>query len=180
MAKRREQQEQQEVLADKHLGIIAQRALHYWHLFPPGVKAYFDAEDLISEVVLQVVKSSRRFNPERAQASTFVWWVADNHCKTLLSRYSTMKHTSMVPLEEELRQFADPIPPASLLRAMDGVESLLADAGNSPSGIMEYLEALFTGIRKRNWPEEIREEFLSLARKHHVNYDDFRLVLSRI
>lgn len=167
-------------LAEKHLGIIAARVLHYWWLLPPRVRAYFDAEDMISEVVLQVVKSSGKFDPLRSRETTFVWWVANNHCLTLLHKLSSIRYQIEEVLEEGELSFAHPASGLRLQEALAGVERILQElAYSSDSDLGEYLDRLFSG-KPGHWPQSLRNELLKRALRHGVSYEDFRLVLAAV
>lgn len=76
-----------EDLVLKNLGIIAGRAIHWWKFLPEEVRATYDVDDLISDCVLQCIRAAKKYKKKRAMTTTFVWWVSDNRCKSILAYY---------------------------------------------------------------------------------------------
>jgi DNA-directed RNA polymerase specialized sigma24 family protein len=131
-------------LAEKHLGLIAQRVLHYWWMLPARVRAWYDADDMVAEVVLHVFRVSSRHDSARAKESTWVWWVATNKCKSILSHHQTLQYAACV--EEELTEetaenfssFED-VDRQRLFAACNAVERTI-EAG--PVGVRELLDRI--------------------------------------
>jgi len=168
------------ILIEEHLGIVAGRALRYWQLLPDNVKAYYDPDDMVMDVVTHIVRyAARKYDPQRKYCpSTFVWWVADNQCKTLLTKYSSRKYQTVeLPDEEEMPQFFSNAETLVRLReAMVRVERVLKGAVGTPLAL--YLDNLLYGHPLWKWPPPICMQFLDLSHRCRVGYEDFRLILA--
>lgn len=168
----------QQLLIEDHLGIIASFSLYYWRLLPPQVQAYFDGDDMISEVVLQVLSKVNKFDPARSRPSTFVWRVTENHCRTILARYRRPQYApDPLPLESESPKTYTAPPDRSIrvLEALSNVERVFVDA-QYLDDVGDGLDALFRR-KPCYWTTDMKKEFRKLVQKHNVHYDDFRLVL---
>ena len=139
----------------KNLGIIAQRSLYYWRMLPADVRAYYDAEDMISEAVVQVVTALRRYRKNRSCPTTFIWYVASNECKEILQRYSAQKRTALSTTSFSTG-FDLPAPSkARLLEAKDSVQALIAHGSDDAR---QFLEEVFCHGRRRVPSQEVIEE----------------------
>ncbi len=167
-------------IVTSNLGIIMKLAYKYWRMLPPAVMAHFDVEDMISEIVTHVVKVSYAYHKRRGMSSTFVWKVAENHCKVILQKYSTKKRRAFQVLPEEvLATMSAPDSILKLTEARHGVEQVIRFASdNLRRALSDLLEGgdLFSLKYNRAAREELRE----LAHVHHVSFNDFCLVMGRM
>lgn len=165
-----------EIAVESYLGIIAQRVLKWWKFLPAEVKATYSIDDMIGDVVIQVIKSARKkFDPKRAKASTFVWWVANNECLTILSRYKTKKRGigMNVPMIDEVsRKLSSPDGALRLLQAKTNIEEMIYIA--SPSS-QDFIDAALNGRRCKP-SMAVRQELQEIAKAKGVTFSDFLLV----
>ena len=165
--------------ATDHFGIIAKLSFRYWKLLPPHVRSFFDVEDMISEVTLQVVIASQKYSPRRGRPSTFVHNVAENHCHTIVGKHKLKKRlaTEVIPLELLGPRLVSPSEALLWRESRMAVEKILADASFN---LRNALEA-FLSVRqiKRIHRCDI-EELKLLVRKHGVTYQNLHFVLNRI
>ena len=160
-------------IATRHLGIIAARALYHWRRLPPSVQAGYDPEDMIGDVVLKVVRVSARYSAKRAKEVTWVWWVADNECKAIVSKYSCKKRGAdkISPLPEDF-QLAGPQSERRVVESRNAVERTIQFA---PDAARDLLSRLLTGrVRGRVDPETV-ESLRQAARSQRATLGDFML-----
>ncbi len=171
-------------MASRHLGIISQRALAHWRRLPAAARSWYDVEDMIGDVVLHVVRVSRKHDPAKARESTWVWHVADNRCRTIVHHYRTKQYAACETVE--LTPFLEGRVRAesTLCRreSIDVVERVL-EAGSD--AVCDLLEMLFSGkvepcaaldayLRK---DASVVEELRSLVRDCGATLDDFSAAL---
>ena len=160
-------------IATRHLGVISQRCLYHWRHLPPSVQAGYDPEDMIGDVVLKVVRVSARYSAKRAKEVTWVWWVADNECKAIVSKYSCKKRGAdkISPLPEDF-QLVGPQSERHAVESRNAVERTIQFA---PDAARDLLSRLLTGrIRGRVDPETV-ESLRQVARSQHATLGDFML-----
>jgi hypothetical protein len=165
-------------LVQNNLGIIAGRALHYWQKLPASVKVYYDAEDMINDVVAHVVRVSSRYRASAGRSSTWCWRVSENYCKDLLyKRFLAKKQGAYLTIAFENDQSSylpDPKSFLELQEARVGVERIFEFGSDQ---LKEILEGLFTGTACVHFLQDgVVQEFRRLAKAHHVHINDFRLV----
>lgn len=173
-------------LAQKHLGIIAQRSI-YWHRnLPSHVKNSYDVEDMISDVVIHVIKRAHRHNITRGKESTFVWHTADNYCMSILTHYKTKQYTACgtVELTPELMRSKAISHLASdedrFCHALNAVERVIEFASDQ---LLNLIEQIFTGtIDLQNFrsssthTNDLFEELKKIAKSQSATIDDFLYV----
>lgn len=131
-------------LAEKHLGVIYARCLHYYRHLPVYVRNFYDVDDFAEEVILHVHRRSGRYDPTRAKEVTWVYWVADNYCKTRLS-HLTRKRRFNEPTEITPGVSRRLSAESHLERreARDGVEKVIA---RSSEAALELLSQILNGL----------------------------------
>ena len=176
--------------AEKHLGIIAQRAHVYWRRLPAGARNYYDIDDMIADVVLHIWKRASSYNPKRAQESTWVWRVADNRCKEICAHYLSQKYTAcgesdllidLLETRETSQEHCIPhrgILPANrdagrLREACEAVERMIEFGSDA---VQDLLEQILCGhLRSRPSPDTV-VELKACAKKHSVRLRDLEMV----
>jgi hypothetical protein len=137
------------------------------------VQAGYDPEDMIGDVVLKVVRVSARYSAKRAKEVTWVWWVADNECKAIVSKYLCKKRGAdkISPLPEDF-QLVGPQSERHAVESRNAVERTIQFA---PDAARDLLSRLLTGrIRGRVDPETV-ESLRQVARSQHATLGDFML-----
>jgi len=173
--------------AVRHLGIIVQRVNFWYRSLPGAARNSYDFEDMVSEVTLHVCTKAHKYSAEKAKESTWVFYVADNCCREILSRYNTRSRHAV-----EEREFADLT--AKDIRkhlSVESFESFLRERmafnvverviEQSSDQLRELLAILLQGDvhRKKDLPRNISglvEELRMRARQQHASFDDFLLV----
>jgi len=178
--------------ASDYIGIITKLSLRYWRKLPPHVQSFFDAEDMVSEVVLSVLVASQRYDPARAAPSTFVHCVAENHCRTLVSKHELKKRFSSEivsfddlqrwsrptnQVRKDIHNWSRPDRGIQCAESRMAMERLIADASEN---LRRALWSFFTSrqLSKFHGPE--LSEFRMLVAKHRISAGDLRLVFSII
>ncbi len=160
-----------------YIGLIAMIALRHWRRLPAHVAAVVSVDDMVDEVLLHLVTASRKYNPKRgASPVTFVHWVAENQCRTLVKHHlcarrfspQTVPWTDMATAPDRCLRY---------LEARATVERMLADAS---VGLRRALQAFLRTRRYRDWEPSILEEVQALVAKHHVSYGDLWLILNSV
>jgi hypothetical protein len=132
-------------------------------------------EDFIGEVVVHVVKNSPRYNPGIAKDSTWVWHVAENKCKAILSHYQKMKYVNCetVALSSEMESYIAS-PKANLERreAMNVVERVIEYASDAA---LELLESILTGRAPKNPDPTAVEDLKEAAQRCSARLRDFEI-----
>jgi len=137
------------------------------------VQAGYDPEDMIGDVVLKVVRVSARYSAKRAKEVTWVWWVADNECKGIVSYYACKKRGAekMSPLPEDF-QLAGPDRERRVVESRNAVERTIQFA---PDAARDLLSRLLTGrVRGKVDPETV-ESLRQAARAQRATLGDFML-----
>jgi DNA-directed RNA polymerase specialized sigma24 family protein len=176
-------------LAEKHLGIIAQRVFVYWKLLPESVRSYYDADDMIGDVVLQVWRVSPRYDPKRAKESTWIWHVANNQCRSILARYRLQKYATiqaadlMTAVTEKASSAhashsainGNPatVEGVRLREAYDAVERVIQSGS---AALRDFLQQVFHQKLRRKPPHEILNELREVSRRCRASLSDFEIV----
>lgn len=163
------------------LGIILKVVLRYWGKLPAYAKASYEPEDMVADVLVKMVQSSQTtpYSPRRASPSTYVFTLAERHCKTILSHYTTQKRMVFTAPIESVRGVRANNSDVRFVEVRTSVERFIYDA---PPLVRRTLESIVSGkggIPKRITPE-VRQQFLSHAHKHGLGYSDFRAVLAGV
>lgn len=181
-------------MAVRHLGIITQRVVK-WHKFlPQSTRNHYDIEDMVSDVVMHVLAHSPKHTVARGRESTFVWWVADNKCKSILKLWQKqMRAGAPVRVEEDgvvymrgscmtvelsdvmARKLICIDDGPEFVRALNAVELVIE---YSSDAVLELLECLLSGtLNKRDVPVELIHELRATTTKHGATLDDFMHVM---
>lgn len=188
----KEEAAEKTVLADKHLGIIVSKCIHFYRAVPPWAQHYYDLEDMIGEVVVHIVKNSGQYDSNIAKEVTFVGNVAENQCKSILSRFYTARETgglteegnpkieqkALTPLLE-LHIPDDPdVPVYNEIQFQISVDAVEAVIEFGSDALLDLIERIFSRTIPQNWKADPKlvDEFRTLARKHHASVDDFLFV----
>lgn len=169
-------------LAQRHLGIIAQRAIFWHRTLPDSVKIYYDVEDMIGEVVLHVIKRSHLHNIARGKESTFVWHTADNRCMSILMHYKTKQFTACGTVEltpELMKSTSIPNTQSDIefSNSLNAVERVIEFASDR---LLTLIEQIFTGtVELQNfrssstYTNDTFEEFKKIAASQSATLEDF-------
>lgn len=168
-------EQKRRTLAEKHLGIIAERCKRHWASLPPRVRASYDMEDMLGDAVAHVLTVQHKHDPKRAKESTFVFHVADNKCKSILAKYSSKKVTPPGELLdlEDLSAIEDPDAEARLQEAKNAVERVIERGSDRVCDVVEFLVYGRGGERVN---AEGAAELKSTARSCGALFEDFYLV----
>ena len=160
-------------IATRHLGVISQRCLYHWRRLPPSVQAGYDPEDMIGDVVLKVIRVSARYSAKRAKEVTWVWWVADNECKAIVSKYACKKRGAdkISPLPEDF-QLAGPERERRVVESRNAVERTIQFA---PDAARDLLSRLLTERVRGHVDPETVESLRQAARSQRATLGDFML-----
>jgi DNA-directed RNA polymerase specialized sigma24 family protein len=188
-----------ETITTDNLGIISGRAIHYHRFLPLHVRRHYEADDMINDCCLHVFRQAAegKYDPAKAKPVTWCYHVADNHCKTILSHWSSQKYTNYETAElEPLLRFVERDVTASTKRAIATIEAAVAtevpqmlteDSANAVEGVLrhatpwmrELLEQLLCGMLDRMSAPPDKEcfyELQGLAAKYGATLRDFELV----
>ena len=114
--------------------------MHWWRYLPPCVKGYYDPEDMIQEAVLHVVRQKAKYRPT-CKESTWVWWVAENKCLSILSHYNSQKlNACVVELESKHSPSI-----GSIERRRSSVEAIERVIERSSDQVLDLLEKILDG-----------------------------------
>ena len=125
--------------------------------------------------MLRVVRFAHKFNPARAKDSTFVWHLADNCCRGLLSHYQTQQYSacetlSIEPEMEERLSIPSQLELSSSFNVVEKVIEMGSDA------VCDLLDQIFSkGVQERPSRAAV-EELRSLAQRCGATLEDFRRV----
>lgn len=161
-------------IATRHLGIIASCCITHWKRFPLDVKTFYDLEDMISDVVLHVVKVAEKYDARKAKESTWVHHVSSNYCKTLVSmrkvkRFSACQTVELTPAQElSLKALSM----EEVDRAIDAVEAFISIASD---GALDLLEQVLEG-RLFEIPYRSIEDFRAASARSRLTLRDLELV----
>ena len=134
-------------IAVRNLGIISQRALWWYRYLPQSVRNFYDAEDMIAEVVLHVVSNASKYLP-KCKESTWVWWVAERRCLSILSHYNRKKiNVFTVELDDKTLPSTASIERRRM--ALDAVERVLEYSSDRVLNLIEQLLDGSETVRKR-------------------------------
>jgi DNA-directed RNA polymerase specialized sigma24 family protein len=188
-----------ETITTDNLGIISGRAIHYHRFLPLHVRRHYEADDMINDCCLHVFRQAAegKYDPAKAKPVTWCYHVADNHCKTILSHWSSQKYTNYETAElEPLLRFAERDATAPTKRAIATIEAAIAtevpqmlteDSVNAVEGVLrhaapwmrELLEQLLCGRLDRVSAPPDKEcfyELQELAARYGATLRDFELV----
>lgn len=161
-----------------HLGIVTKVASRYWRRLPPQVAASVDIEDMISEILMKLVMVSHLYDPTRGGPSTFVWRIAENHCRVIVKRMCCLKHCPPTSVSwEDLPGFGALDGGQRFAEARTGVERLLECASTE---LRTAVQKFLLTREYRPWRPSLLSEIRGLTRRFGISYSDFLLVLREV
>ena len=162
-------------LVNRHLGIIAKHCGRFWRLLPAETRAFYDVEDMISDVVIHVLRRSQQYDASIAKESTWVWHIAENRCKSIVGHYQTKQYTACktVELTTEVK---DSIHYSTRREseAKSAVERMIQYGSDE---VRDFLDRLFNSKRITIIPVY---ELQTLAKQYSVTLTDLMIVLRRV
>jgi hypothetical protein len=155
-----------------NLGVVCRIAYSYWQKLPPAARAFMDLDDMISDVVTHLAAVANRYDGT-CSPSTFVWVVASNYCKGVLSYYASSKRRAVVVPPEHARHIGchGGLPRVELALM---ARKLLAMA--SPE-LRRELVRFSRNRRYRPLSPGLMDELRQLVRAIGANFDEFRTIL---
>jgi DNA-directed RNA polymerase specialized sigma24 family protein len=161
------------------IGIVTKVAVKHWRRFPQHIRNAYDLEDLVSEIVAKLVVESPRWDSTRGQASTFVWTLAENICKSIATAYLSQKRKHYPVELKEVRRNSSIAMDVHWMESRRDFEALLRDASE------ELRDTLGTFIEQRpkrghGFNEPMLEELQQLVKKHHISREAMQLLLHRV
>lgn len=157
-----------------NLGIFVRVATKYWHRFPPALRATYGVDDLVSEITVQVFRQRHRYDPKRGARSTFVWCLAENHCRSLQQAFQQQKRQGVI-LSMDSVVLGTQCLVHRRGEALGALESVLQDASLE---LRELLQAFLYLQHRPRWPQTARTELKRLLCKHQVSLEQFSLALA--
>ena len=107
-----------------------------------------DAEDLVQDVFLRVIRSAHTYDPRRASFRTWLFGIARNHCIDKMRRRSKIR---MVPLEgsaEQDRHKDGLVPEEAIVDDREDVEGTVAQAALIEAG-RDCIQELVNGNERQ-------------------------------
>jgi len=161
----------------KYMPMLYQKVRQTWWKLPPSVRGWVELEDMVEEAILLVYRDVLpRFDPTRAQLSTFLWWTLDNHHKTVLQHYYAGKRmvVDVYPVVNcgEIRPFYEVVEAAAtiFLSASRNLQNYM---------IRWFLDAARIKVQQsRNYCSAVKE-MQRLCRHYHFSYSDFKQIRLR-
>ncbi len=159
------------------------------------MRSYYDADDMISDVVMHVLAQSPKHDATRGKESTFVWWTADNKCKCILKFYQKqIRAGAPVQVEDEYgnvftrgscvtvelsptmtRTLTCEDEGPEFVRALNAIERVIEFSSDA---VCDLLEKLLTGtLTRREISTDLIGELRTTATQHGATLDDFMRVL---
>jgi hypothetical protein len=175
---KRFKKEEEDDISARHLGIISGRCLYWWRKLPARARAWYDAEDMISEVRAHVWRKQTMYDAAKARESTWIHHVADNCCLSILLHMKTMKYAACetVDLEtmtpRQIGKCAEALATQSdeeLAESANVVERVLMIGSD---GVLDLLQLIFEG-RAREASRESFDDLVKTARRCGASADDF-------
>jgi DNA-directed RNA polymerase specialized sigma24 family protein len=138
------------------------------------VKASYDIEDMIGDVVLRIWRQRLKYNPKRARESTWVTMTARGECLNILYKSQRLKYQACttVELTADLERT---VPGNSTQRtaiAKDAVERVIEFSSDA---VLNFLQQLFSGTVTQV-PTYVVEELKSTCKRCGASLEDFQLV----
>jgi len=161
----------------KYMPMLYSKVRQTWWKLPPSVRGWVELEDMVEEAILLVYRDVLpRFDPTRAQLSTFMWWTLDNHHKTVLQHYYASKRmiVDVYPVVSctEIRPFHEVVEAAAaiFLSASKNLQNYM---------IRWFLDAARIKTQQsRSYRSAIRE-MARLCREYHFSSSDFNQIRLR-
>jgi len=131
---------------------------------------------MISEVVLHVYRNRGCYNPQRAKESTWVWHVADNKCKVILSHYRKMKYEACSTIEITNEMSVYLTSPKTTLERREAIDTIERVIELGSEAARDLLEKIFTGRAPRYPDPDAVDDLKKTARRCSAKLRDFELV----
>lgn len=163
-------------IAERHLRLIAYFAIRNWRRLPACVKSYYDADDMIADVVLHVVRVSSRYDPSVARETTWVGNVAQNRSRYLVDRYSAKMRVADVVALDFINDLEEPFARRHLQDSRDAVERVIQYGSD---GVRSLLAALLAGdveTAKRLKTDVTVRDLRRVAASCSASFADFAMV----
>lgn len=132
-------------LITRNLGIVSQRVLHWWKMLPPNVQSGYDVEDMIADVALHIHKQRKKYDRTRVKESTWVWWVAERECLTILAHYQRKKLSAETVELSNAKHLSIPSFERRKI-AFDAVERVIEFGSDR---VVEFVDRLLNGFALR-------------------------------
>ena len=155
-----------------NLGIVCRIAYSYWQKLPPAARAFIDLDDMISDAVAHLVAVADRYDGT-CSPSTFVWVVASNYCKSMVSYYANSKRCAAVVPPEHAKH-------VGCHGGLPHVESVLMARKLLAMASPELRRELVRFSRNRRYcplSPGLMDELRQLVRAIGANFDEFRTIL---
>ena len=165
--------------------MISQRVIFWWRFLPPRTRCWYEAEDMIGDVVLHVVRMTDRYDPSLAKEVTWVHHVADNKCRAILTRHKAQSRAACetVELTPLLARKVGADDVTEKRQSLDAVYRVIE---RSSEAVCDLIDMLFSDVRpsrdeaRDRWLEEDREvveELRQTVWECGATMDDFAAVL---
>ena len=168
----------------RNLGIAAERALHYWQRLPVSVKNFYEADDMIDDVVLHIYRKANHYDADKGRASTFVYRVATRRCLDILAYYWAPKRGAAVtvPIEEHWaaadKAMVDNYAEESRNDVTDSKDAMERVIQFSPDFVRRALAELLSPEGQKRLPaQETIEAIRKIVQQHSATRKDFDTVL---
>jgi len=160
-----------------HGGIIVKVATKYWKRLPPGVRAVYDIDDMVQDVVVRVIQAAPKFDTKRGLAgSTFVQCVAQNECATIVNRFNTQKRAPQVVVAlDEARAVSARDFYLEFSQRKEPVEHVVR---NASVGLRRALSVMIERHEFRILPDTMLAELRDLVKRYGATHDDLREVFA--
>jgi hypothetical protein len=166
-------------LAVQHLGIITTHVHRWYRFIPLNVRAFYEPEDMVADVVLHVHSQMLQYKFEKAKGTTWVYQVAHNCCRDIVQRYQRqMRNAATVEIDEPA---ARNLSQESFLRQREAFSAVERVIERSSDAAKDLIECLLSGDfqRKCDIPKyacKAIAELQETARSQNATADDFLLV----
>lgn len=156
----------------------------HWRRLPARVKVLVDIDDLYQEACHHAVRILPKYDPTKAQLSTFLYGAINNRLNSVVTSYVRHVLDDTIDLDAaEVRQVVQPMPSRPEC-AEDRVHSMLVNA--SPR-LLQFLRRYFFTSGQRQtlqWtvPQVVRkhqdeiQELLGLAQWYEIGVEDLLAV----
>lgn len=166
-------------------GIIVQRAVANYHLYPATLKAWVSIDDLIQDGIVWLQPVLAKYDPSRGKPSTFVYKAIDNFYKGYLTILSTQKRTAqLITIDDRDKPVDIPVHTGQNIEALLDAARVVTKLHERASlELVRFLDAHFfshtatkvvIGSDKFN---RCRREFRRLAKEEGVTIDHYRLAI---
>lgn len=166
-------------IAENHLGIIVGRVSYWWKYLPQRTRAFYDRDDMISEVVAHVYARRGKYSSSRAGESTFVFRVSENKCRSILSHYASQQYTARGTIDltpEVARHVSRPADEAEREEALNALERVIEYGSDAALDLLEAFLTESVGQTERI-TEKAVQDLKHAVRACSASRRDFELAL---